>query len=154
MATIANTNEAIAAANDATSIALIKKSPFYLEFIFVVNPLLLYYSIHLRQNTTNQLNFLPVVFPLVDVICNYTVPSPKINQKRGKIACAASCSKTVLSVCLRILTVRFLVAASGSTNNYVYFPQPRKTEAIGERLNRQLRLPRQHAFGGPPLAVA
>ena len=34
------------------------------------------------------------------------------------------------------------------------FPKRENPEAIGERLNHQLRLPRQHAFGDTPLAVA
>jgi hypothetical protein len=34
------------------------------------------------------------------------------------------------------------------------FTKRENIEAIGERLNRQLRVPRQHAFGDTPLAVA
>lgn len=37
---------------------------------------------------------------------------------------------------------------------FLVFPKLEKIEAIGERLNRQLQAPRQHAFGDSPLAVA
>ena len=48
-------------------------------------------------------------------------------DERPATICSASSSDTILPVCLCILTIRFLIAASGSPNLYSFTPEIRFT---------------------------
>jgi hypothetical protein len=46
-----------------------------------INPTKTHVNPQSQTATLSKLSFLPVVFPLVDVICNYIVPAPNFNKK-------------------------------------------------------------------------